>query len=37
MMHPPVGTRSFWDGMMTLVRTGDIEAALAEIQAGYDE
>ena len=37
MMHPPVGTRSFWDGMMTLVRTGDIEAALAEIQAGYDQ
>ena len=36
MMHPPVGTRSFWDGMMTLVRTGDIDAAIAEIQAGYD-
>jgi len=37
MMVPPVGTGTFWTGMVSYIRSGDARAAAAEIQAGYPE
>ncbi|MEN8113498.1 MAG: ABC transporter substrate-binding protein [Actinomycetota bacterium] len=34
-MDPAVGTGTFWDGMVTFVRTADIARTVVEIQSGY--
>jgi alpha-glucoside transport system substrate-binding protein len=36
-MTPSVGTGTFWTGMTSYIRSGDAQAAAAEIQAGYPE
>jgi alpha-glucoside transport system substrate-binding protein len=35
IMDPRVGTGTFWEGMVNLVRTRDVERVLTEIQSGY--
>ncbi len=36
-MIPPVGTGTFWTGMVSYIRSGDAPTVAAEIQAGYPE
>ena len=36
-MIPPVGTGTFWTGIVSYIQSGDARAAAAEIQAGYPE
>jgi len=37
LMIPPVGTGTFWTGIVSYVRNGDAHAAAEEIQAGFPQ